>query len=89
MRRFKAVYNLVKNLKIKILLRAERSPPSSYAIQILASEDQSEGRYSFSNPAHFWPMDTIRDVLALLYQELQKFLQHFLGSKQVAKKTKI
>ena len=69
MRHFLACYNLVKNSKI--------SPPASPFNQFLVSEVQSEGRYSFSNRAHFWPLDIIWDVLACLYQDLHNFYRIF------------
>ena len=46
-------------------------------IQILESEVQSEWRYSLFNHAHFWPAETITDVLDLLVPESNQFLKNF------------
>ena len=62
------------------------SPPSTYVIQILASEDQAEVVYSFSNRAHFSSGDTTRADLALSYQYLHNFYIIFIW--KVAKRWK-
>ena len=67
---------------------ADRSNPSTFSIQILASENNSGGRYSFSNRALFLPVDTIREVLDLLYQNLHNFYSVFKDLKS-SKKEKI
>ena len=43
----------------KIPLQTKRSRPSPPVIQNLVSGVQSEERYSFSDRAHFWPLDMI------------------------------
>ena len=75
-----------QKLKLNLIIsRAERSPPLKYSIQILDPEDQSEGRYYFSNRARFWPGDTIRDVLSLLYQDLHNLYSIFFVQKDSKK----
>ena len=59
MRRFLVCSNLVKYRVFKILLRKEISPPVPTVAQILVSEFQSEGIYSLSKRARFWPLDIL------------------------------
>ena len=69
---------------IKGVSWTKRSPPAPPVIQILVSEVQSYVRYSFSNRAHFWPLDIMWDVLAFLYQ----VIHHFYSSFRVLKGSK-
>ena len=86
MRRFLACFNLVKNVNLsKLLYGPIYHPPAPPVIQILVSEIQSEGRYSFSDRAHFGPLDIIRDILTFLYQDIHNFysiFRVFKGSKK-------
>ena len=45
-----------------MISRAKRSPPWIPDIQILASEVQYEGSYSFPSRTHFWPKDIMWNV---------------------------
>ena len=57
------------------------SHSNTSTIQIIASEVQSEGRYSFSICDHFWPRDKILFFLDLFVPWSTSFIQYFWGYK--------